>query len=123
MINISNIFISDSFANTAEVAATTSQTGAMNFVPLVLIFIVFYFLLVRPQQKKLKEHQKTLGQLKNGDKVQTSSGIFGVIKSINDKENIVELEIASDVIIKVLKQSIADVTKKKTPAHKPKKNK
>jgi preprotein translocase subunit YajC len=127
MINFSNILISDSFADTVananDIAATAPQTGVMNFVPLILIFLVFYFLLVRPQQKKMKEHQNTLNHLKNGDKVQTSGGIFGVIKSIDSKENIVELEIASNVTIKVLKQSIADVTKEKAPAHKSKKNK
>lgn len=119
-----NIFISESFAQATEATtAVAPQTGLMNFVPLILIFVVFYFLLVRPQQKKMKEHQNTLGKLKNGDKVQTSGGIFGVVKSIDDKENIVELEIAANVIIKVLKQSIADVGKDKTPTTKSKKNK
>jgi len=134
MINFSNLFISESFADTVAATATTTdiasltpQTGIMNFVPLILIFIVFYFLLVRPQQKKIKEHQKTLNQLKNGDKVQTSGGIFGVITSIDSKENTVELEIASNVTIKVLKQSISDVAKpkksEKSPSHKTKKHK
>jgi len=113
MTSLSNIFISDSFADNVNVATSTTQAGIMNFVPLILIFIVFYFLLVRPQQRKAKEHQNTLNQLKAGDKVQTSSGIFGVIQSINDKDNTLELEIASNVFIKILKQSIADVAKSK----------
>ncbi len=135
MINFSNLLISESFADTVaettanatDIAALAPQTGIMNFVPLILIFVVFYFLLVRPQQKKIKEHQKTLSQLKNGDKVQTSGGIFGVIASIDSKENTVELEIASNVTIKVLKQSISDVAKpkksEKSTIHKSKKHK
>ncbi len=124
MINFSNIFISESFADTVDAAATAApQTGLMNFVPLILIFLVFYFLLVRPQQKKMKEHQHTLNHLKNGDKVQTTGGIFGVVKSIDNEKNIIELEIASNVVIKVLKQGVAEVAKDKTPAHKSKKDK
>jgi preprotein translocase subunit YajC len=122
MINLSNILISDSFAdtvsNSAEFATNSPQAGLMNFVPLILIFMVFYFLLVRPQQKKMKEHQKTLNRLKNGDKVQTSSGIFGTIESIDDKENVVELEIATNVTIKIAKYSISNVLNQKTPVHK-----
>jgi preprotein translocase subunit YajC len=106
---LSNIFISDSFAQGAEASAATSEVGFSNFVPLIAIFLVFYFLLIRPQQKKVKAHQKTLGSLKKGDKVQTSSGIFGVIKSIDEKDNSVKLEIAEGVEIKILKQSVSVV--------------
>ncbi len=124
MINFSNIFISDSFADTAEATASAApQAGFVNFIPLILVFAVFYFLLIRPQQKKIKEHQNTLGQLKNGDKVQTSSGIFGTVISINDKENIVDLEIAQNTTVKILKQSISSVIQDKTPVQKSKKNK
>ena len=125
MINFSNILVSESFADTVDAAATAAapQTGFMNFVPLILIFAVFYFLLVRPQQKKIKEHQNTLSHLKNGDKVQTVGGIFGVVKSIHEKENTVDLEIANNVTIKILKQSIGDVVKDKETVHKSKKNK
>lgn len=122
MINLSNILISNSFADTVsnatEVTTNTQQAGLMNFVPLILIFMVFYFLLVRPQQKKMKEHQKTLNHLKNGDKVQTSSGIFGTVKSIDDKESVVELEIATNVTIRIAKYSISSVLNQKTPVHK-----
>ena len=110
MISLSNIFISDSFANASTTTATT-QAGLTNFIPLILIFVVFYFLLVRPQQKKMKEHQNTLNLLKSGDKIQTNGGIFGTIKSIHDKDNTIDLEIANNVVIKILKQSIASVIK------------
>ncbi|MES2677117.1 MAG: preprotein translocase subunit YajC [Pseudomonadota bacterium] len=109
---LSNILISDSFAGVVEASPAPSATaGLANFIPLILIFLVFYFLLIRPQQKKLKEHQNVLSTLKSGDKVNTSSGIFGVVRAIDIKENTVDLEIASNVIVKVLKQSISAVIK------------
>ncbi len=117
---LSNLLISDSFAQAAENISPTNHTaGLANFIPLVLIFLVFYFLLIRPQQKKMKEHQNTLNDLKNGDKIYTNSGILGTVKSIDTKENIVELEIANGIIIKLLKQSISSVVKDKTLTHKP----
>ncbi len=121
---LSNILISDSIAQVVEAAPAPSATaGFANFVPLILIFLVFYFLLIRPQQKKLKEHQNVLKTLKNGDKVHTNSGIFGVVKSIDTKENTVDLEIASNVVIKILKQSISSVTKEPALEHKSNKKK
>ena len=119
---MTNIFISDGFANTASAASTATQSGLSSFIPLILIFVVFYFLLIRPQQKKIKAHQNTLNTLKKGDKVQTNSGIFGTIKAINDQENTVDLEIAHDVDIKILKQNIADILDKKKSIYKIEKN-
>lgn len=114
MTYLSNIFISDGFANVVDTASTTaSQPGLTNFIPLILIFVVFYFLLIRPQQKKMRAHQNTLNQLKNGDEVQINGGIFGVVKSIDAQTNKVELEIASNVVVTVLKQNIADVVQDK----------
>ena len=88
------------------------------FVPLVLIFIVFYFLLIRPQQKKAKEHQNYLSNLKKGDKVITGGGIHGQITGITD--SVVTLEIAENVRIKVNRAAIAgsaaDAEKQQTPA-------
>jgi preprotein translocase subunit YajC len=115
---LSDFFVSDSFAQGSEAAAATSEIGFSNFVPLIAIFLVFYFLLIRPQQKKMKEHQKTLGALKKGDKVQTNSGIFGVIKSIDDKDNSIKLEIAEGVEIKIIKQSVSIVNNDKKTATK-----
>jgi preprotein translocase subunit YajC len=76
-------------------------------VPLILIFVIFYLLLIRPQQKRQKEHQKLLAGLKKGDKVVTNSGLFGVISSLNDEKNIVVLKVAEDVKMEFLKSSIA----------------
>jgi preprotein translocase subunit YajC len=79
----------------------------VSLAPIILIFVIFYLLLIRPQQKKQKEHQKLLGALKKGDKVVTNSGLFGVISSLNDEKNIVVLKVADNVKMEFLKSSIA----------------
>ena len=71
----------------------------------------------------MKEHRNVLNTLKNGDKVHTNSGIFGIVKAIDTKENTVDLEIASNVVIKILKPSISDVIRDKTLGHKSHKKK
>ena len=76
-----------------------------SFLPLILIFVVFYFLLIRPQQKQAKQHQAFLGDLKKGNKVITKGGIYGEITGITDTA--LTLEIADNVQIKVDRQSIA----------------
>ncbi len=92
--------------------------GIASFVPLILIFVVFYFLLIRPQQKKAKEHQQYLANLKKGAKVVTGGGIHGQITGLTD--TVVTLEIADNVRIKVNRGSImgaaADAEKLATPA-------
>lgn len=79
----------------------------MSFVPLMVIFAIFYFLLFRPQQKRQKEHQKMLDTLRKGDYVLTGGGIYGTI--VNIKGSIVELKIADDVKIQVAKSSIVQL--------------
>lgn len=81
--------------------------GILMWLPWILIFVVFYFLLIRPQQKRQKEHRSLLESLRKGDKVVTSSGMFGTIAGINDKENIVVLKVSENVKIEFLKSSIA----------------
>ncbi len=78
--------------------------GMASFVPLILIFVVFYFLLIRPQQKKAKEHQQFLNNLKKGERVVTSGGIHGRITGLTDTA--VTVEIAEGVKIKVTRGSI-----------------
>jgi len=85
-------------------AAGGGAGGLAGFLPLILIFVVFYFLLIRPQQKKAKEHSAFLGQLKKGDDVVTSGGIHGKITGLTD--TIVTLEIADGVRIKVNRPSV-----------------
>jgi preprotein translocase subunit YajC len=92
--------------NFAWAAEQTQQPSALvNFIPFILVFVVFYFLLIRPQQKKAKQHQDYLTKLTHGDQVVTSSGIYGTVKGITDA--VVTLEIADNVRVKVLKSSVA----------------
>lgn len=79
--------------------------GLTAFMPLILIFVIFYFLLIRPQQKKQREHREMLARLSKGDRVVTSGGLHGTIDKI--KENTVILRIADNVRIEVTKSAIA----------------
>ena len=81
--------------------------GVVQFAPLVLIFAVFYFLLIRPQQLRQKEMKAMLGALQRGDKVVTGGGIIGTVTKAQDND--VEVEIAEGVRIKVLRDTIASV--------------
>ena len=81
------------------------------FIPLVLIFVVFYFLLIRPQQKKIKEHKNMIANLKKGDRVVTQGGIIGNIHYVND-DGTLSVEIADNVQVKVAKGMIADIAAK-----------
>jgi preprotein translocase subunit YajC len=86
------------------------QSAIMNLVPLVFMFGIFYFLLIRPQQKKAKEHRALLDSLKKGDQVITAAGIHGKVTAID--ENVITLEIATGVNIKVSKGFIASLNKR-----------
>jgi len=97
-------------ADAAPAAQAGGSQALMNFVPLILMFGIFYFLLIRPQQKKAKEHKALLENLKRGDQAITAGGIHGKIISVDD--NIVTLEVATGVNIKVNKGHIASITKK-----------
>lgn len=89
-------------------SGAASGFDIMQFIPILLIFIIFYFLILRPQQKKARVHQEMLKALHKGDRVVTSGGIFGTVdKIINDSE--ISIEIADNVKIKVLKSSVSDV--------------
>lgn len=92
------------YAQGAAPAAGGAAGGIASFVPLILIFVVFYFLLIRPQQKKAKEHQAYLNDLKKGEKVITNGGIHGRITGLTD--SVVTLEIAENVRIKVTRSAI-----------------
>lgn len=99
-----------------------NEFSLSSFVPITLIFLIFYFLIIRPQSKKIKEHQELVNNLKTNSKVMTNSGIFGVIKEI-DKDGKVDVEIAEGVVIKVLKTHISEVIDaKKTEEKKSKKS-
>jgi preprotein translocase subunit YajC len=89
--------------------------GIAQLTPLILIFVIFYFFLIRPQQKRVKDHKNMVAQLKRGDQVVTSGGIVGRIERILEDDK-VELTIAENVNIKVVKstiQSLSEKTEKK----------
>lgn len=98
----------------AQAAGGGTASGFEAFIPLILIFVVFYFLLIRPQQKKMKQHRDMLAALRRGDRVVTGGGIIGQITKIsNDSEVIVE--IADNVRVKVLRSSISDILARTEP--------
>jgi preprotein translocase subunit YajC len=104
------MLINNAFAQAA--ASASEQSPLVSFLPLILIFAVFYFLIIRPQSKKIKEHQKTINNLKIGNKIVTSSGIVGVIREFDPKLDEVEVEIASGVVVKMLKNHVLELVKK-----------
>lgn len=119
-----NIFISDAMAQ----AAGDPQASFSSFIPLLLVFGIFYFLIIRPQSKKYKEHQAMVEEIKSGQKVVTNAGILGVIKGVDKNEGIFDLEIADNVIIKIRKSHVAELINDKSkskekPATKKKNNK
>ena len=93
-----------------------SGSGIGQFIPLILIFVIFYFFLIRPQQKKAKEHKKMVQSLKRGDKVITTGGIVGSIERIIDDDK-VEVSISDDVKVEVVRatgiQSLLNTTEPK----------
>ena len=93
-----------------------SGSGIGQFIPLILIFVIFYFFLIRPQQKKAKEHKLMVQNLRRGDKVVTSGGIVGSIERIIDNDK-VEVSISDDVKVEVIRatgiQSLLNTTEPK----------
>ena len=81
-----------------------SASGIGQFIPLILIFIIFYFLLIRPQQKKVKEHKLMVENLKRGDEVITSGGIIGTVERIIDNEK-AEILIGDDTKVEIIKST------------------
>ena len=81
-----------------------SGSGIGQFIPLILIFVIFYFFLIRPQQKKVKEHKLKVENLKRGDKVVTSGGIVGSIERVIDNDK-VEVSISQNVTVEVIKST------------------
>ena len=80
------------------------DAGIGQFIPLILIFVIFYFFLIRPQQKKVKEHKAMVESLKRGDKVVTSGGITGTVERLIDNDK-VEVEIAENVKVEIVKST------------------
>lgn len=108
------MFVTPAFAQ----ATGTAPSGAAaigSLMPIILIFIIFYFLLIRPQQKKMKEHRAMVEALRRGDEVITSGGIIGKVSKVQE-DGRVEVEIADGVKVKVVKHTISQVLNKTEPA-------
>ncbi|MBV9554967.1 MAG: preprotein translocase subunit YajC [Alphaproteobacteria bacterium] len=91
------------------------QSALIQFLPLVLIFVVFYFLLIRPQQQKQKTHRTMLDALRRGDRVVTGGGIIGTVNRVTSADE-VEIDIAQNVRVRVLRSTISSVLAKPDPA-------
>ncbi len=113
-------FISPAYAQAAGGAGGASGLEAM--FPLILIFVVFYFLLIRPQQKKAKEHKAMLEAVRRGDKVVTGGGILGTVTKVSDDQEIT-VEIADGVKVRVQRGLLAAVLSKTEPVKEDKKDK
>lgn len=91
----------------------TPSTGAAGFfisiLPLLVILVIFYFLLIKPQQSQQKKHKEMLSQLKKGDRVLTSGGLYGTVVGINEKDSIVVLRISDDVKVEIDRNHITSV--------------
>ncbi|SPJ23756.1 preprotein translocase subunit YajC [Palleronia abyssalis] len=96
-------------------AAGGAGSAFASFVPLILIFAIMYFLLIRPQQKKVKEHQKMVEALRRGDQVVTAGGLVGKVTKVLDAGE-AEVELAEGVKVRVVKSTIAQVRSKTEPA-------
>ncbi len=106
-----SFFISDAFAQAADGAQQQPNLLEALF-PFVILFVVFYFLLIRPQSKRAKEHKKLVQELAKGDEVVTQGGVLGKITDVD--ENFIVLEVSDNVQIKVQRQSVASLMPKGT---------
>ncbi len=98
----------------AQAAGGDPMGGFGSFIPLILIFVIFYFFLIRPQQKRAKEHREMLGNLRRGDQVVTQGGVIGKIVKVKDDDE-VEVEVAEGVKVRVVKTTIASVISRTEP--------
>ncbi len=85
--------------------------GITQFIPLILIFVIFYFFLIRPQQKRVKEHKSMVDSLKRGDEVITSGGIIGVVERVMEDDRI-EVDLGDNIKVQIIRSTITSLLKK-----------
>jgi len=102
----------DFFISSAWAAPAEQPDPIMSFLPLILIFVVFYFLLIRPQQKRAKEHKQMVATLAKGDEVVTNGGLLGKITEIGD--NFIQVQISEGIEVKVQRQAVSTLMPKGT---------
>jgi len=108
------MFVTPAFAQAA--GGATGGFAAMQFVPLILVFAIMYFIMIRPQQKKMKEHQAALAAVRRGDQVVTGGGLIGKVTAVKDGSTEIEVEIASGVKVRVVKSTLTQILSKTEPA-------
>jgi preprotein translocase subunit YajC len=106
------VFISEAFAQTAPAAAAGGESGLLSMLPLVLMFVVLYFVMIRPQMKRQKEHKAMIEALAKGDEIVTSGGLLGRVTKLG--ESFVGLEVASGVELQVQRSAVVQVLPKGT---------
>lgn len=109
------MFVSAAYAQTAGGAGGLAG-GLGGILPIILIFGIMYFLMIRPQQKKMKMHKAMVAALRRGDQVLTQGGIIGKVTKVKEDANEVEVEIATGVKIRVMQHTIASVMNKTEPS-------
>ena len=103
------------FATPAYAQAAGGAGGITSFIPLILIFAIMYFLMIRPQQKKAKEHRAMVADLRKGDQIVTAGGLLGKVTKVG-ADNEIEIQIATGVKVKVVQNTIQTVLNKTEPA-------
>lgn len=102
----------DFFVSNAWAAPAQQEPGLASFLPLIILFVVFYFMLIRPQLKQAKQHKKLVSELSKGDEVATSGGLLGKIKEVGD--NFILVEITKDTEVRIQKNAVTTVLPKGT---------
>jgi preprotein translocase subunit YajC len=108
------MFATPAYAQTAGAATSGTPDMLIQFLPLIALVVLFYFLMIRPQQRRMKAHQQAISAVKRGDTVVLSSGVIGKIVRVEDAE--VGVEVATGVTVKVVKSMISEVRTRGEPA-------
>jgi preprotein translocase subunit YajC len=104
------MFISPAFAQSGGLAE-----GGFGLLPIIFVMVIFYFLLIRPQQKRAKQHKEMLAAMRRGDKIITSGGLVGTVVKVTDDSDTVDVEIAKDVKVQIVRSMVADIKGKTEP--------
>lgn len=108
------MFATPAFAQAAGGTAGAAG-GLISFVPILLIFVIMYFLMIRPQQKKVKEHRTMVEALRRGDQVITAGGLIGKVTRVDEAKGELEVELAPNVKVRVVRSTISQVLSKTAP--------
>lgn len=115
LTSMSSLFISS--AQAADGGGLLSNPQVLQFAPMIFIFVVFYFLLIRPQQQRARKLREEQGSLRRGDRIVTAGGIVGVVQATRDDSDEVDVEIAQGVRVKVVRSTITNITSREKPAN------